>query len=809
MIKVLKSATAMTRFVLAVVFTAMLQTNGLAQNGRTLIAGKVRDDNHVPVAYATVQLIKLNDPHLTRNVQSDSAGRFTFKSDSGSYLIKVATIGYEPYRSAYFMVAEQDSIQIPTVTLATIKSMLNGVTIIGKKPFLEQRNDKLIVNVGSSITSAGATGLEILRKVPGVIVINDRISLSGKTSVIIMIDGKPSPYTDLEGLLKDMPGGNIDQIEVIRNPGAKYEAAGSAGIINIIMKRRSSQGLTGSYSLSTGYSYYDQSAARSNDHTYYRINPAFSLNYSADRLVAYGSVDYLNRHVFEVNNLDRVIENTRYEQENYYPYHYDIVNYRTGFDYTLSSKSTAGLLITGNYRNGSGTSKTYTKMKDYYSGSALDSFVTDNLTKIKRQNITFNLHYKLLIDTSGQTLSVDADYSDYRYRNHALIDILTAGADVHNNQLGRNPLNYTTFKGDYTYPFNKSLRLDAGLKFSHVNIDNDLLFTRNGKVDTIQSNRFNYRETVKAAYLNLNQKYKGFEYQVGLRAEHTSTNGQVAASKVVARKYLQLFPSLSFSQKLNDDWSVYGAYSRRIDRPQFVFLSPFSYFIDSLTYSKGNPALLPQITNAARISFNFKRNYFFAISYNHTTNTIYEAAPEQVGAVTYTQANNLGTFKTLVAELNTPFKLSDAVGGNANIQEIYSYYNTGYMSTIYQRGKFNFQGNANVYVKLSSTLTAEANAYYTSGTIHEFNLVSAFSGINLGLQKSVLQNKGKIAFSANDIFYRNPTLSIIDYQNIHTRYYYRDESRNFRLAFTYSFGNMQPNRRSNKDIGSKEENNRL
>jgi outer membrane receptor protein involved in Fe transport len=808
MIKVPKSAISIAALVWVLAFTLILQTEGFAQKGRTLITGSVYDASNLPITDATIQLAKRNNAGHALTAKSDSAGKFMFNTAPGSYAINVSSIGYALYRSSYFKVAEQDTIHLPIVLVA-LNTTLDAVTIVGKKPFLEQRNDKLVVNVGSSITTAGATGMEILRKVPGVAVVNDRIRLAGKSGVIIMIDGKPSPYTDLEGLLRDMPGGNMDKVEIIANPGAKYEAAGSAGIINIIMKKRNAQGLTGAYSIATGYSSYDQRDVRSDDNHYYRINPSLSLNYSTNKVIAFGTIDYLNRHVFEVNNLDRIIGNNLYKQENYYPYNYDIVNYRTGIEYTLSRKSTIGLLINGNYRNGEGTSKTYTKRFDYTLGSALDSFQTDNLMKINRQNITFNLSYKLLLDTAGQTLSVDADYSDYTYRNHALIDISSNGADVHNDQLGRNPLHYATFKADYTYPFHNTLKLDAGLKFSQVNIDNDLRFTRNGKVDTAQTNRFNYVETVQSAYFNLNQKHKGFEYQVGLRAEHTGTSGEVAASKIVNRKYLQLFPSLLLSQKFGSNWSVHAAYSRRIDRPQFVFLSPFSYFIDSLTYSKGNPALLPQITNTGRLSVNFKGSYFLALSYNHTTNTIYEAAPQQVGAVTYTQANNLGNFKTLVAELNAPFQLTDAIGGNANMQEIYTYYNTGYLSTVYRRKKFSFQGNANIHAKLSRTLTAEANGYYTSRSIHEFNLISAFSGINLGLQKSLFQNKGKVVFSANDIFYKNPTLSTVDYQDIHTRYYYRDESRNFRLTFSYNFGDLQSNRKSHKELGSKEENSRL
>lgn len=790
---------------IALLFIGNLKVYG---QKKSTITGEIKDQQNKSIGYATVLLYKQQDSVFIKSLLSDSLGRFLFPDiDRGSYKIKVSSIGYVEYVLQNIEVLEPKVVLSEPIVLKTNKKILADVRVTASRSFVEQKVDKLVVNVSNSATSAGATALEILQKVPGVIIINGHVNLAGKTGVVIMIDGKPSPYTDLEALLKDIPGNNIDKVEVISNPGSQYEASGSAGIINLVLKKNKKTGWTGSYVLGTGYSFYNQKEVQSNDHSYNRYSGSLSLNYKNKKWNFFGSADFLHRSVFEVNNFDRTIGNTIFVQKNYYPYFYNTVNYRVGIDYYSSKKSTIGILINGNQRSGHGTSTTYTSVNDLHTNNFINGFITNNLTNINRFNLTGNLNYTYKIDTTGNVINADLDYSGYKYKNTADIKIPTSNTSYF--QLGQNPLNYLTLKANYTHPFANAAKLDVGFKLSEVDISNNLLFTRNLIIDSSQTNRFKYKEAVQAAYISLGKKWETFEYLIGLRAEYTSTRGELSDVNVLNRKYLQLFPSVSLSQKLTKAWNLNFAYSRRIDRPQFVLLSPFSYYIDSLTYSKGNSNLSPQLTHAAKLTFRYNNSCFIAINYNHTSNTIFENAPQQIGNVTYTQPDNLGTHDNIVTEINIPVAIGSFITGYGDFQGIFNRYNTSYLNSIYRKNNFSYQSNINVSLKISQTLKAEINAFYTSGTLNEFMSISSFSGVNLALQKSILNNKGKLSFSANDIFYKNSTVSIVNYKFINTRYFYRDDSRNFRLTFSYSFGGDKASKDPVHEIGSKEENNRL
>lgn len=678
---------------------------------KSTLTGEIKDQQNKSISYATVSLYKQQDSISIKSLLSDSLGRFLFQNiDQGSYKIKVSGIGYIEYLLQNIEVLMPKVVLSEPIVMKPDKKVLAEVRVVASRPLIEQKVDKLVVNVSNSVTSAGATALEILQKVPGVIIVDDHVILAGKTGVVIMIDGKPSPYTDLEALLKDISGNNIDRIEVISNPGSQYEASGSAGIINLVLKKNKKTGLTGSYTLGSGYSFYNQKDVQSDDHSYYRYSGSLSLNYKNKKLNFFGSADFLHRHVFEVNNYDRIISNNVFIQKNYYPYFYNTVNYRLGADYQLSKKSTIGILINGNQRSGHGTSTTYTDVNDLHTNDFINSFITNNLTNINRFNLTGNLNYTYKIDTTGNVINADLDYSSYKYKNTANIKIPTSNTSYF--QLGQNPLNYVTLKANFTHPFYSTAKLDVGFKLSQVDINNDLLFTRNHIIDNSQTNNFKYKEAVQAAYVSLGKKHETLEYLIGLRAEYTSTRGELGNANVLNQKYLQLFPSVSLSQKLSKAWDLNFAYSRRVDRPQFVLLSPFSYYIDSLTYSKGNPNLLPQLTHAAKLVLHYNNSYFIAINYNHTSNTIFENAPHQIDNITYTQPDNLGTHDNIVMEINIPITIGSFITGYGDIQGIKNLYNTSYLNAIYKKDKFSYQSNLNLNFKLSQTLKAEINGFY-------------------------------------------------------------------------------------------------
>ncbi|RAJ11154.1 outer membrane receptor protein involved in Fe transport [Chitinophaga skermanii] len=781
----------------------------IAQSPVTL-TGEVKVKGEGPAPYANVLLLKKADSVLVMGALTDSIGRFSLQALPAEYLVRINYLGYQDVIIPISVTSTETMQALPAIFLSQQAKKLNEVVVTAQKPFLEQKIDRLVVNISNSATSAGATAFEVLSKVPGVVLVNDHLSLSGKTGVVIMINGKPSPYTDMESVIKDIPSSNIDRVEVMNNPGAKYDASGNAGVINLILKKNYRAGFNGNAVIGGGFSTYNQSNVRSDDRNYHRLTGSLAMNYRQGNWNIFGNVDYMRRSVFEVNNYDRVVDGTLYKQTNYYPYQYSTYNFRVGVDYSLSKRTVIGFLLSGYHRNGEGTGRTYTDLLPLHTMKAVDSFRTDNTTNINRTSVTANLNFNHTFDSTGKVLNIDLDVSDYYYRNEGDIRILTADQSiVHQFQRGKTPLNFWTFKADYEHPFSSRLKLETGLKVSSVNIHNDLLFTRNGEYDPHRSNIFKYEEAIYAAYASLTGEHKKLKWQVGLRVERTGNKGYLADTLALKRDYLQLFPSLFIQQEINPNLFIHFTYSRRLDRPDFQLLSPFAYFIDSLTYAKGNPTLLPQLSHAARLSIKPKDWPTFSVAYSYTDRVIYREAPHQEGNVTYMHAENLGDWQNITTELNYPFKIGRKLDGYSGIQAFYNQYKAPFADSLYNQRKWNWQVYGGFTYKFTKTFSAEINAYYTSGQLNEFTLTGSSSGINLGLAKTIMNGKGKITFSVNDIFYKNQTTSRVKYGDVDMKYFYRDDSRNARLTFSWNFGKYKVNSNRERTTGSTEEQDRF
>jgi hypothetical protein len=257
---------------------------------------------------------------------------------------------------------------------------------------------------------------------------------------------------------------------------------------------------------------------------------------------------------------------------------------------------------------------------------------------------------------------VDLDYVQYKLKNQNLITILDNGLRRNNSQSVDNPVQFMTAKLDYTHPISKDSKLEAGGKMSFATIDNDLRFYREQVLDTKRSNVFNYKENINALYVNYNTSFgKKWELQTGLRTEQTVATGfsQVENKNVLERNYWQFFPSIFLTHKLNKSLAVTTSFTRRIDRPSYQQQNPFEFQIDSLTFTRGNPLLKPQLTNEIKLQLTFDGQPFFALGYNNTNDVIVDNAPKQDPATkrTYTTAENLATYKNYFVELNFLSKL--------------------------------------------------------------------------------------------------------------------------------------------------------
>jgi Outer membrane protein beta-barrel family/CarboxypepD_reg-like domain len=778
------------------------------------ISGKVITDTKNPAEFATVALLNAKDSSMLKANITDLKGDFVFENiKAGKYIFSATMVGFKKTFSPVFEV-EFENMQVSDIVLNPESTQLNEVVVTANKPFLEQRSDKLIVNVANSPSAAGATALEVLQKVPGLIIAQDRITIAGKASVMIMIDGKASQYTDMNEVLKDMPSANIDKIEVIKNPSAKYDAAGGA-IINIIMKRNANLGTNGSFGLTTrGAMENNTEVGRSKNDRFGGFTPTFSINHRKGKINTFGSYSYAKRNIFEQTRIGRVIGNENFDNTQFSPFSVDVQNAKAGLDFYADKKNTFGVLISGFYRNGNENGNSVTKVTSKESGRLLNSFITNSIQPTKRSNLGYNLNWKHAFDTTGKELNLDLDLVNFRLQNQNTITVIDGNVNRVNTQSVDNPVKFFTAKADYTHPISEKTKIEMGGKSSFATINNDLKFFRSAIFDAIRSNVFKYKENINALYASFNTSFiKNWEFQTGFRAEQTVATGFSKAENknVLDRNYWQFFPSAFITRKIGKNIGLTSSYTRRIDRPSYQQQNPFEFQLDSLTFTRGNPLLKPQITNEVKMQVTYDGQPFFAFGKNKTENVIVENAPQQDALTkkTFTTAENLATYNNYFVELNFPLNIGKKISGFGGNQLVYNQYDADYLGGKFNQARLNWIAYINTNLKLSKTLSAELNGFFMTKSQQEFLTLNPFGTLSLGLQKKVMSNKGKISFSANDVLYTEKNTGTIKYQDIDLQYYQKRSSRNFRLGFTYSFGNDLLKASRNRKTGSESESSRV
>ncbi len=753
------------------------------------ISGKISDEKQKPARSASVLLLRQKDSSLLVSSLSDQDGAFVFKNvKGGNYFVCISMINYK--KKFVKVNIENNDIQLNTIKLVFDEHVLEDVTVTARKPFLEQRADKLIVNVEASATAAGSTALEILQKVPGVLVINDKVTMVGKGTPAIMIDGRLSQYTDIEQVLRDMSASNIEKIEVISNPGAKYDASGGA-VINIILKRNADLGTNGNINLSTGMGLYDTASAHT-DRNFYRIGPSINLNHRKGKLNIYGGYGFFHRNQFEYNELSRVIAPNIFFQTNYQPNDVNSNTYRAGADFYADKKNTFGIALRGFARNGSEDAVNKTQQLSASTGALISSFQTFNTTQNKRINNSANLNWKHNFDTTGKDLNIDLDYSAFQLNTASdIVTQLSNNSKSVNNQFIDNPVHFLVLKADYSMPVNKDDKFEMGAKSSFATINNYLVFKQNGVTDITRSTDFQYTENINAVYTSFQKKFKNWDVQAGLRVEQTVATGTSASKEVLSRDYWQLFPSFFLTRKISKQLAGVLQYSRRVNRPSYQQQNPFIEYLDSLTYEQGNPLLLPETADEYKFSLTYENQPFFSISYNKKYDVIINNAPKQNGNITYTTSENLASFENVAFELNFPLDFGKKISGYGGNQAIYNHYKANYLGATYDRSQWNWLAYWQVSYKPTPMWNFEVSGFYMTKQLNEFLLLNDMGSLNFAMQHFLWEKKGRISLNFNDLLFSQKTNATIAYQAIDVRFRQWNESRNVRFTFTYSFGNQK------------------
>jgi iron complex outermembrane recepter protein len=779
------------------VFILLLSMNTMAQ-GTGKISGTVTDGKK-GLASVTVSLLQAKDSSLVKADASNATGEFEIPvAKSGDYLLSYTAVGFEKKYSAIYSITEGQNVTAATETLTVAAAKLQGVTVSSKKPMIEVKADKTVFNVEASINATGSNALELLQKSPGIQVDNnDNISMKGKTGVRVYVDGKMMQLDtkDLAAYLKSINSNDIEAIEMISNPSAKYDASGNAGIVNLRLKKNKKFGTNGSVNLG-----FVQGVTP-------KGNGSLNLNYRDKKINLFGNAG--GNIGLNQNKLDlyRIQKDTIYDQHSTNISDDKSVNVKAGADFFVNNKNTVGFLATTNFSNTDWSSDGATDIYYNPTGVFVKKLKALNTVPGKRTNANFNVNYRYA-DTSGREVNFDADYGLFRG---------TGKSYQPNNYFGSNNnflysvinRNYTptdidiyTAKIDVEQKLGKG-KLGYGAKLAFVTTKNTFdFFNEVGGIPVKQldrSNSFTYKENVNAAYVNyqrqLNEKWS---IQTGLRIEQTNSDGKLTradgveqADNRVKRNYIDPFPSAAVTWNINQKHSLNLTYSRRIDRPTYQDLNPFENKLDELTYEKGNAFLRPQYTDNVELTHTFMGFINTTAGYSYVKDYATQAT-DTTGNATFVQQKNLAKQQILSFNIGAPTPIKKWWNGYINLWYNYQMFN-GFI------GENKIKQNVptyGAYLQQSFTLGKD----YSTEISGWFNGPSVWGGtwktkpqggVDVGLQKQILKKQATIKISATDIFFTSPWKATSNFGGLYIRGGGNWESRTVRLTFSWRFGSNQ------------------
>ncbi|RIV24863.1 TonB-dependent receptor [Fibrisoma montanum] len=769
------------------------------------ITGSVAGADQKAVEGAVVSLLRSTDSSFVKGALVDANGTFAIaKLSAGTFRLSVSYLGYQNYMSQPITLDEQHAgVTLPAIALQPAEKSLSEVRVVAKKPFVEQRIDRVVVNPDALISNAGTTSLEVLEKAPGVQVdANGVISLQGRAGVVVFVDDKPTYLSagELANYLRSLPSGSIETIEIMTNPPAKYDAAGNAGVINIRLKKTKARGLNGGWSVSYGQG------------RYFRSNNSANLNYRTGNLNFFGNVSLNANNMYQDLTIWREYfaptgqKQSGFTQNSYIRRRMNSANLKAGVDWYVSGKSTLGLVLSGFHNPATSTVTNNARLFDANGGvtARVEAFTpSDRLL----DNKSANLNYAYKFDSSGRELSINLDYLTYGSDTDQSLTntVFATGQPVEKTVLESSlpsTINIRTAKADYVHPLAKGSKVEAGVKRSDIETDNVANFfdvVGNERRPNYEfSNNFTYNEAISAGYLNYSLERKRFTMQAGLRFEHTAIRGEQLGNEMVndssfSRQYNSLFPTFYATYRLDSagKHQLRFSYGRRIDRPNYQSMNPFTYPLDRFTLYGGNPYLRPTFSDNLELSHTFNNSVTTTLRYSQARDVIFETI-QQGNQVFYSRPGNIGK------------QVSYGIALNGTWQPVKWWTLQVYSEVMYNRFQANLYNqqldNSGTYwyvaptnqFRLTSSWSAElAGTYQTRAYVGQF-IIIPIGQVRAGIAKTVWKNKGTLKLAVSDLFYTNQVGGDIQgLGNSTARWYSYLDSRVATISFAYRFNSGQ------------------
>lgn len=769
---------------------------------KTPLKGYITNKEKTPLSFVSVALFK-DDQQVTGTV-SDEKGHFVIDlalQPNQNYTLKLSSVGYLPLSRTF---KYPDANGISHIVLTEDKNLLNAVTVTAKRPLVVRKTDRYIVDVENSFLAQGNTGLEVLQKSPGIWVNNNgSISINGNQSVRVMINDvvQRMDTEQLAEYLRTLKSENISKIEVISNPPSEFEAAGSGGIIHIILKKAREDGLINSF-----FTQYRQqnkkpyaAAGTSLD---YKIKDFYlfgNASYSKDKsyyLATYNIV-YPNNSIY-ISSTDRNNNNDR-------------IQYRLGMAYDISKTHSIGIQTIGAV---SKLVQSFDTGINYLTAAETTSGLANSNWHRKPNLSSSTLNYSWKIDSLGSSLKVIADYtnSNKTETNHYSSNY----DDVSKNSTYRtntpNTTNNYSIQTDYTKALKNSFELKGGAKFTATKRDNELInedFINNSWVlNTGISNQFIYDESLLMGYASIEKTIKNTSFKAGLRVEQTHVKGNsITSNEQFSNKYTGLFPSLFITQSLNKEKSsvLRLNYSRRLQRPAFNELNPYRLQIDDYLVIIGNPDLLPQYTHSLEFGLNFKDGYSAEIYFSSTDDVIAQLANPINNNLLEYQYRNFNNSQTYGFNINAPVKIKDFW----TINNGFSLYYLSYGINDFMNNQTTFSAKTAHTIKLKKQVDIDIYAEYRSPYVNaNANVADAFYS-GLGVSKRILNSKGRLRLYLADVFNTAREKDVTEFNNTRIEFYQKRPTRTLALSFFYTISSGKKFNNKKIEEGNTDERNRI
>lgn len=799
---------------------ALLLVAGMENlSAQTTIRGLVIDGKGKPVAFANVVLLRSADSSMVKGMVTSSNGSYLFENvKAGKYRITSTFLGYKQVYSPEFTVeAIPQVINIAPMSLAELGLELREVNVTGQKPLFEQKVDRTVVNVKNSVVAVGGTALDVLERSPGIVVDrqNNSLSMGGKDGVIIMINGKVNhmPLSAVVQLLAGMSSSNIEKIELITTPPAKFDAEGNAGYINIVMVNNPNIGTNGTYTLSGGLGRGETSLA------------GLNFNHRKAKINLYGDYSFLRKHQDQIIQTYRQYNNSGFNIENFSTSNRNPVqrnhNAQLGLDVQVSEKTILGTLISAYDNRWSMDAENVLHVTANQRLDTAVNVINEEINHWKNFGANLNLQHTIKPD---EIFSANFDYLYYHDNNpvnylNSYFDgsgVFLWDTKIKSSKL--TPLSMWVGNVDYSGKLTKNMTWETGIKAGIYRFSNNVRVenfeSQAWHADPSLTSHYNLKEEIAAIYTTLSISINAkTEVKGGLRYEYTSSNlGSPETRNIVDRQYGNLFPSFFISRKLDKNNTLNLSYSKRITRPTFNDMAPFVIFLDPNTFFSGNSALQPSISNAVNSSYSHK-GYIFSVGYSFDKDPIarFQVKVDSASNRQIVAAENLKNMQIVSTTISLPVDISNWWTMQTNLIGRWQQINALYNNEPVRIEQKNIQIVSTQNFKLPKNLSMELTAFFQSANLFGKAIMKPIGIVNWGIQKKSKNEKDSWSFNISDVLQSGlfKAYMRIPAQNLNIRFQGRFEPRTFKFSWSHNFGNTKLQGKRDRSTASEEERRRV